>query len=84
MEVRGVDEYNLVTMYAGLIQAHDMLSRLKAMDPEEREKHLRLDKDYSYDKVSEEYATANGRIAALEIQLLDHGDPYLEVFWTAC
>jgi len=75
-EERGCSEYDLVTMYAGLAKAEDMLSRLEAMEPAERKKHLELDSRYDYDKAIEYFAVLSGAIEAWE---LESGELYITV-----
>jgi len=75
-EERGCSEDDLVTMYAGLAKAEDMLSRLEAMEPAERKKHLELDSRYDYDKAIEYFAVLSGAIEAWE---LESGEPYITV-----
>jgi hypothetical protein len=66
--IRGCDEDDLITMYADLAKADDMLSRLEAMKPEERKKHLELDNRYDYEKAAGDFAKLWGRIAAWELE----------------
>jgi hypothetical protein len=76
LEHRGSDECDLITMYAGLAKADDMLSRLEAMKPEDRKKHLELDNRYDYNKVANDFAELSGLIAVWE---LEGGDLYQKV-----
>jgi len=73
---RGCSENDLVSMYGGLGKADDMLTRLEAMDPKEREKHIKLDSNCDYDKLILKYAEFAGVIAAWELK---GGDLYQTV-----
>jgi len=70
------NEDDLVTMYGGLGKADDMLTRLEAMDPKEREKHVKLDSNCDYDQLIVKYADFAGEIAAWELK---GGDLYQTV-----